>query len=82
MSKPESESEAYLAKLFDYLQSSRRIRMGILFVLVAVLVGFGVRSVYQLVPRRYTLTITGGDIVSNRHYLAHLLVHHRACCAG
>ena len=40
-----AESDAILAKLLDYLQSNKKIRMGILVVLVGALVAYGVRSV-------------------------------------
>lgn len=40
---------------------------------MGALVAVAARSVYALVPRHYTLSISGGDIVSNRHYLARIL---------
>src|ERR1700679_1132570 len=68
-----AESDAVLARFLNYLQSSRRIRIGILVVIAGLFVAYGARSIYQLLPKRYSLTISGGDIVSNRHYLAHIL---------
>jgi TRAP-type uncharacterized transport system substrate-binding protein len=68
-----AESEAVLKRLLDFLQRGRRVRLAIAAVLVGLLVALAVRAVVGLVPRTYTLTMTGGDIVTNRHYLAKIL---------
>lgn len=69
----QAESEAVVRRLLAFLQRDRRIRISIAVALVGALLFLGVRSVESLVPRSYVLTITGGDIVSNRHYLAKIL---------
>ena len=68
-----AESEAVLKRLLDSLQRDRRVRLGIGACLVAVLLVLAVRAIVGLIPRTYTLTITGGEIVTNRHYLAKVL---------
>src|ERR1700691_1362278 len=72
------ESHALVGQVLDYLQSRRRFRVAVGAILVALLVAYGVHSLYQVLPRRYTLTISGGGIVSNRHYLAHVLAKEAA----
>jgi TRAP-type uncharacterized transport system substrate-binding protein len=69
----QSESEAVLKRALDSLQRARRLRLAIAAVLMIALLALAVRSVYGLVPRAYVVTITGGDIVTNRHYLAKIL---------
>jgi TRAP-type uncharacterized transport system substrate-binding protein len=68
-----AEVERLLTRVLDFLQSDRRVRLGIGGLLVAALLFVAGRSVYELIPRHYTLSITGGDIVTNRHYLARVL---------
>jgi TRAP-type uncharacterized transport system substrate-binding protein len=69
----QSESEAILKRALDSLQRARRVRLAIAAVVVIALLGLAARSVYGLFPRAYVVTITGGDIVTNRHYLAKIL---------
>jgi TRAP-type uncharacterized transport system substrate-binding protein len=73
MGNAEAESGAVLRRFLDHLQRDRRIRMGFGFLLIAILLAVAVRSAYGLLPHHYALTISGGEIVSNRHYLARLL---------
>ncbi|MGO8995747.1 MAG: TAXI family TRAP transporter solute-binding subunit [Polyangiaceae bacterium] len=73
MASGTAEVESLLSRVLDFLQSDHRVRVGLGALLVAVLLAVAGHSVYQLIPRHYTLTITGGDIVTNRHYLARLL---------
>jgi TRAP-type uncharacterized transport system substrate-binding protein len=68
-----AESEAYLKRFLDTLQSSRWVRIGIGAALVGFMLFLAGRAIYDLLPRTYSLTITGGDIVNNRHYLAKIL---------
>ncbi|HEY3448414.1 MAG TPA: TAXI family TRAP transporter solute-binding subunit [Myxococcales bacterium] len=67
------ESEKLLQRTLDFLQADRRIRVGLAVLLLGALGLVAGRSAYNLIPRHYTLTITGGDIVSNRHFLARIL---------
>ncbi|MGC4116911.1 MAG: TAXI family TRAP transporter solute-binding subunit [Myxococcales bacterium] len=68
-----AESEKVLQRFLDFLQADRRIRVGLAALLLGALALVAGRSAYHLVPRHYTLSITGGDIVSNRHFLARIL---------
>lgn len=65
--------EKLLGKFLDRLQQNPRIRRGIAFALVgSILVGSGY-FLYQMIPRNYVLTITGGEILGNRHFVAKVL---------
>jgi len=68
-----AESEALLQRALDFLQQNRRIRLALGALLVLGMLAVAGRSALRLVPRHYSLTITGGDIVSNRHFLARIL---------
>jgi TRAP-type uncharacterized transport system substrate-binding protein len=68
-----AESDAVLKRLLDFLQRDRRIRIALGVIIVGALVAYAARSAYNLYPRSYRLTITGGDILTNRHYLAKVL---------
>jgi TRAP-type uncharacterized transport system substrate-binding protein len=69
----QAESEVVLKRALDRLQRDRRIRLVIAAVLVVGLLLIAARAVYGLIPRTYVLSMTGGDIVTNRHYLAKVL---------
>jgi TRAP-type uncharacterized transport system substrate-binding protein len=69
----QAESEAVLNRALDFFQRDRRVRFALGAVLVCALLVLAARSVYGLIPRSYVVTMTGGDIVTNRHYLAKIL---------
>lgn len=71
----EKDGEAYrlLQQALAKAQRNRLIRRGIALALVAALLGIGGKFLYELLPRTYTLSITGGDILSDRHYIARML---------
>jgi TRAP-type uncharacterized transport system substrate-binding protein len=66
-------AHALLARVLTFLQSNRRVRIALGALIVGALLFVAVRSLYGLIPRHFTLSITGGDIVGNRHYLARIL---------
>jgi TRAP-type uncharacterized transport system substrate-binding protein len=66
-------AEDLLGRFLDFLQSDRRLRIGIGVLIVGALLAVAAHSLYGLIPRHYTLRMSGGDIVTNRHYLARLL---------
>jgi TRAP-type uncharacterized transport system substrate-binding protein len=68
-----AESDAILKRLLDFLQRDRRIRIALGVLFCGALLFFAGRSAYGLLPRSYALSITGGDILNNRHYLARVL---------
>lgn len=68
-------NEAYdiLNKLLDFLQGNAKIRRAIAILLVVVMVGAAGYFIFTLLPRRYELSISGGDILSKRHALVKIL---------
>jgi TRAP-type uncharacterized transport system substrate-binding protein len=68
-----AEAEGLLQRFLDFLQSDRRIRVGLGLLVVGAMLALAGRSLYRIIPRHYALSITGGDIVSNRHFLARIL---------
>lgn len=68
-----NHGEKLLGKYLERLQQNPKIRRGIAFALLgAILMGAGY-FVYQMIPRHYTLSITGGEILGNRHFVAKML---------
>ena len=65
-----NEAEKILSQFLTRLQRNALVRkllaVGLLLALLCVVAYFA----YDVMPRHYALTISGGDIVSNRHYLA------------
>ena len=68
-----NEAQKILDGFLARIQQNARVRNGIAMVVVLALVGVGLSFLYDLLPRQYALTISGGDILSNRHFLARLL---------
>jgi TRAP-type uncharacterized transport system substrate-binding protein len=69
----QTDSEAILKRALDSLQRARRVRLILAAIVVSALLALAARSVYSLLPRAYVATITGGDIVTNRHFLTKIL---------
>lgn len=67
------EAEELLNKVLKYFQSTLWIRKTLLVSLLLGLIGASVFYVYELIPKSYTITMTGGDILGNRHYIAKIL---------
>lgn len=65
-----SHSEKLLGKFLERLQQNPKIRRGIGFALIGVILVVAGHFVYQMIPRQHTLTITGGEILGNRHFVA------------
>ncbi len=68
-----SAGEDLLHDFLGRLQQSLRIRRLLGIALVLSLLGVAATFLYALVPRQYALTISGGDLLGNRHFLAKLL---------
>ncbi|WP_207458103.1 TAXI family TRAP transporter solute-binding subunit [Azospirillum sp. SYSU D00513] len=69
-------SDDYTSHLTDIaarFQGNELVRRCVGVLLIAALLGVSGYFVYDLMPRRYQLTITGGEILGNRHYLAKVL---------
>lgn len=62
-----------LQEVLSKIQKSTKIRRILAIILVVALLGVTVYFVYGLLPKKYTLTISGGGILTNRHHLARVL---------
>ena len=65
-----NEARGILNDWLQRMQRNERVRKTLAFLLVVVLLGIAAHYVYEVLPRTYSLKITGGDILGNRHYLA------------
>ena len=65
-----NEARGILNDWLQRMQRNERVRKTLAFLLVVVLLGVAAHYVYEVLPRTYSLKITGGDILGNRHYLA------------
>jgi len=68
-----NDFEEYLAELLGKLQRNHRLRMTIAWILILLLLGLAGKFAYELMPRKHSLTITGGSLLSQRHFLARIL---------
>lgn len=67
------EARKILDDLLERVQQHTKFRNAIGIVLVVALLGAGASFLYDLLPHQYALRLSGGDILSNRHFLARLL---------
>lgn len=65
-----NEADKILSGFLKKLQKNARIRKALAACMLLAMLGVAAYFVYDILPRHYTLTITGGDLLSNRHYLA------------
>jgi len=65
-----NEAHGILNDWLKRLQRKERVRKALAFLLLVVLLGIAGHYVYEVLPRTYSLKITGGNILGNRHYLA------------
>ena len=65
-----SEARGILNDWLKRIQRNEGVRKALVFLLVITLLGIVAHYVYEVLPRAYSLKITGGDILGNRHYLA------------
>jgi TRAP-type uncharacterized transport system substrate-binding protein len=65
-----NEARGILNDWLKRIQRNERLRKTLALLLVIVLFGTAAHYVYEVLPRTYSLKITGGDILGNRHYLA------------
>lgn len=68
-----NEADKVLADFLKRLQKNAQVRKGLALALVLTLSAIAGYFIYDILPRNYSYTITGGDILSNRHYLAKAL---------
>jgi len=68
-----NEAERILLNVLARAQRVVQIRKGLALLLLLILIGMAGHFVYEILPRTYALKITGGDLLSNRHFLARSL---------
>lgn len=68
-----NELETLVRRLLVRLQRHTPTRQLLAMLSLAGLIGLGGYFLYQSLPRQYTLRIAGSEVVSNRHYLMHVL---------
>lgn len=68
-----NEADKILNDVLKRLQQNAVIRKSLAVCLLLILSGIAGYFIYEVIPREYSLKITGGNILSNRHYLAKAL---------
>lgn len=68
-----NEAEKIINDFLKQLQKSEFIRTILAVFILIMLSGVAGYFIYEVLPRQYSLNITGGSILSNRHYLAKVL---------
>jgi len=68
-----SEAEDLLHKVLHYFRTTEWIRNTLLALLLICLLGVSSFYAYTVMPKTYTVTMTGGDILGNRHFLTRIL---------
>lgn len=67
------EASVLLQRFFRAVQRHKKVRMGIGIAILAGLLGIGLSFLYDAMPHNYQLTVTGGDMLSSRHFVARVL---------
>lgn len=67
------EADQLIKKYLTKMQKNEKLRKMLAIVLVLGLLGLFGKFIYDMLPRQYTLTITGGDVLSQRHMIAKVL---------
>lgn len=67
------DPEKFLDEKLDALRRNRRIQKRIILLLIFLLLGFAAKFGYELMPRHFNLSLTGGGLLSTRHHLAKIL---------
>jgi TRAP-type uncharacterized transport system substrate-binding protein len=67
------DPEKYVADKLELLRTSRKIQKRIVLILIVLLLGLAAKFAYELLPRHFNLSLTGGGLLSNRHHLAKIL---------
>lgn len=68
-----AHGEKLLNKYLEKLQSSEKARKAIGFAMIFAVLCVAGYFIYDLIPRSYHVSITGGDILGNRHFVAKVL---------
>ncbi len=67
------EAEQLLKKQLAKIQKNEKFKNTLAWIVILILVGLFSKFIYDMIPKQYTLTITGGDILSQRHIIAKVL---------
>lgn len=67
------EFDALLYQVLSNIQRHHRVRHFLAILCVCGLVGLALNFLYQMLPRQFSLSIAGSDMVSNRYYLTKTL---------
>jgi len=67
------EADQLVKKILTKIQKNEKLRKILAIAIVLLLLGLLGKFIYDMIPKQYTLTITGGDILSQRHMLAKVL---------
>ena len=73
MDKLPNEIESVLFRGLDWLRSKHHIRRGLALLTIGLLLGLAGKFAYDLYPRNYELTISGGGMLTKSHHLAKVL---------
>ena len=68
-----SEAEILLHRALNYARETHWIRRLLAGLAVGALLAIGLTYAYGVLPRSYTLSISGGNVLSTRHFLAKIL---------
>lgn len=64
-----NEANKILSDFLNRIQKNATIRKSLAMLILFALMGVVCYFIYEIIPRHYNQSITGGDILSNRHYL-------------
>ncbi|MCB4757554.1 MAG: hypothetical protein LHV69_11100 [Elusimicrobia bacterium] len=67
------EAQILLDKFLKAIRKNEKIREGLAYTAVVCLAALMLYFAWGLIPRRYTLKVTGGEILGNRHYFVEML---------
>ena len=73
MEKASNEVEELLFRGLDWLRSKHHIRKGLALLVIGLLLGLAGKFAYELYPRHYDLSISGGGMLTKSHHLAKVL---------
>jgi len=62
-----------LNNILDRIQNNDKVRSTLAISLIIILAASAVFFLYSLLPKKYTLSISGGGILTNRHHLVKVL---------
>ncbi len=69
----EKDFEDYVHHGLEWLRSKHHIRKGLALIAIACLVGVAGKFAYELYPRHYKMTVSGGGMLTKSHFLAKIL---------